>query len=70
MALLTKGRSAMTGLTDDVKKETIALRRSTKLKLPDCIIAATASVLNAVLLTDDKKLLNMSLPGLKTQNIL
>jgi len=57
-------------LTDDVKKETIALRRSTKLKLPDCIIAATASVLNAVLLTDDKKLLNMSLPGLKTQNIL
>jgi len=56
-------------LTNSVKKETIALRRSISHKLPDCIVAATASVLNAILLTADKKLLNFSWPGLKTQNI-
>jgi len=57
-------------LTDAVKKETIALRRSINHKLPDCIVAATASVFNAVLLTADKKLLNLSWPGLETQNII
>ena len=29
-------------LTNDIKKETIALRRSTKLKLPDSIVAAAS----------------------------
>jgi predicted nucleic acid-binding protein len=33
------------------------------------IVAATAIVLNAVLLTDDHHLLNLSWPGLRTQNI-
>ena len=55
-------------LTSDVKKETITLRRNTKLKLPDCIIAATSIVLNAILLTNDDHLLNLSQPGLQTQN--
>jgi len=60
-------RMIVIDLTDDVKKETIALRRSIRHKLPDCIVAATASVLNATLLTADKKLLNFSWSGLKTQ---
>ena len=46
-------RTIIIDLTDDVKNETIALRRSVKLKLPDCIVAATAVVLDSVLLTAD-----------------
>ena len=57
-------------LTGAVKNETIALRRNTRIKLPDCIVVATAVVLNAVFLTADKELLNLSWPGLRTQNIL
>ena len=50
-------------LTKTVKLETITLRRNTKLKLPDCIIAATAIALNAVLLTADAELLHFHHPG-------
>ena len=56
-------------LTVDVKNETIALRRTTKLKLPDCTIAATSIIFDAVLLTDDRDLLNLSWPSLRTKNI-
>ena len=50
-------------LTSEVKKETIALRRAHKLKLPDCIVAATAIILNSTLLTADKDLLSLRWPG-------
>jgi predicted nucleic acid-binding protein len=56
-------------LSSAVKKETINLRRNTKHKLPDCIVAATAIVQNAVLLTADKRLLNLSISGLRMQDI-
>ena len=56
-------------LNDIIKKEIIALRKNTRHKLPDCFVAASAIVMNAVLLTADKKLLNLSYPGLRTQNI-
>jgi predicted nucleic acid-binding protein len=56
-------------INSEIKKETITLRRTVKHKLPDCIVAATAIVLNATLLTADLKLLNLSWPGLQTQNI-
>ncbi|GHU51681.1 hypothetical protein FACS1894200_12080 [Spirochaetia bacterium] len=46
-----------------IKKQTIALRRSTKIKLPDAIIAATSIALNAVLLTHDDQLLKLSWPS-------
>jgi predicted nucleic acid-binding protein len=62
-------RTIIIDLTEDVKNETIALRRNVKLKLPDCIVAATAVVLASVLLTADKELLRLDWPGLKTQNI-
>ena len=51
---------AVIPLSEKIEKQAIALRRSTKLKLPDSIVAATAVVLDAVLLTDDEHLLNLS----------
>jgi len=56
-------------LTSAIKKETIALRRNAKLKIPDCIVAATAIVQNAVLLTADKELLTLSWPGFHVRKI-
>ena len=60
---LLSDRITVIDLTNDIKKETIALRRNNKLKLPDCIVAATAVVLNAVLLTNDTELLRLAWPG-------
>ena len=40
-------------LTDAVRDETIRLRRKNRLKLPDAIIAASAMIDDAVLLTSD-----------------
>ena len=54
-------------LTSAVKKEPIALRRNGRLKLPDCIVAATAISLNATLLTADKDLLALSWPGFRAR---
>ncbi|MFA5924862.1 MAG: type II toxin-antitoxin system VapC family toxin [Methylococcaceae bacterium] len=41
-------------LTDEVRDETIRLRRKNRLKLPDAIIAASALIQDAVLLTNDQ----------------
>ncbi|SKA02282.1 type II toxin-antitoxin system VapC family toxin [Sediminibacterium ginsengisoli] len=49
-------------ISENVKKLTIEIRKSTHLKLPDCIIAATAIALNIPLVTSDKQL--SSVPGL------
>ena len=57
-------------LDDEVEQAAVAIRRATAVKLPDCIIVATSIILDAVLLTDDEQLLNLSWPGLRTQNIL
>ena len=43
-------------LDHQVKNETIKVRRSTQMKLPDSIISASASVAAATLVTDDVKL--------------
>jgi hypothetical protein len=56
-------RISVIDLTNAVKKETIILRRNTKLKLPDCIVAATTIALNAVLLTADTELLRLNHSG-------
>jgi predicted nucleic acid-binding protein len=53
-----------------IEEKAIEIRRSTTVKLPDSIIAATSIILNAILLTDDHHLLNLSWPGLQTQNII
>ena len=56
-------------LDEAVEEKAIEIRRTTKLKLPDCIVAATSIVLDAFLLTDDVHLLNLSWPGLRTKQI-
>jgi predicted nucleic acid-binding protein len=50
-------------LNETVEKIAVEIRRNTKIKLPDCIVAATAIVLNAILLTDDSDLKKLSWPG-------
>jgi predicted nucleic acid-binding protein len=53
-----------------IKNETIAIRRATKIKLPDCIIAATSIVLEATLLTHDTgDLLPLVRPGYNARDI-
>ena len=56
-------------LSEEIERTAIALRRAGSLKLPDCIVAATAIVLDALLLTNDDHLLKLSWPGLRTQRI-
>ena len=46
-------------LSKQIKQTTISLRRQHRLKLPDAIIVATADFLNAELLTNDSKLLDI-----------
>jgi predicted nucleic acid-binding protein len=53
-----------------VEEEAIMIRKTTKLKLPDCIVAATGKVLGAVLLTSDDNLLKLSWPDCQVLNIL
>ncbi|RJP25729.1 MAG: PIN domain-containing protein [Candidatus Omnitrophota bacterium] len=51
------------GIDDAIKEKAILLRRTTRLKLPDAIIAATAIIHHAILLTNDKEL--HAIPELK-----
>jgi predicted nucleic acid-binding protein len=57
-------RVPVVDLNDAIKKETIALRRSTKIKLPDCIIVATSIIMDAVLLTHDDRLIYLGNKGM------
>ena len=43
-------------ISEEIKKHTIHIRKTTNLKLPDCIIAATSIDLNIPLVTSDKQL--------------
>jgi predicted nucleic acid-binding protein len=54
--------------TDEIKNIAIEIRRSgsPRPKLPDAIVAATAVLLNAPLISADDKLLKLSWPGLQT----
>lgn len=45
-------------ISHPIKTKTIEIRKTSKLKLPDSIIVATAAVENAILVTSDKQLLN------------
>lgn len=54
-------------LSNQVKETAIQLRRDHRLKTPDAIITATATVADAVLLTNDRKLL--AIPNLKAESV-
>jgi predicted nucleic acid-binding protein len=56
-------------IDDAIEQKAIEIRRAASIKLPDCIVAATSIVLNALLLTDDTDLLGLSWEGLRTQRI-
>ena len=43
-------------ISEEIKKHTIHIRKTTNLKLPDCFIAATSINLNIPLVTSDKQL--------------
>ncbi|WP_416194676.1 PIN domain-containing protein [Sediminibacterium sp.] len=49
----------MENITEEIKKNTIEIRKNTNLKLPDCIIAATSITLDIPLITSDKQLSNL-----------
>lgn len=53
-------------LTEQIKQAAIKLRRQYRLKLPDALIVATAHCWNAVLLTNDSKLQNITEVSTKT----
>jgi len=61
-------RISIIDITSTVKNETIELRRKNKLKLPDCIVAASAIIQKAVLLTADAELLHLNWPGYKAKS--
>jgi len=54
-------------LDEVIERKTVEIRRATKIKLPDCIIAATAIALDAILITNDPHLLRLSLQGYKVK---
>lgn len=41
-------------INEEIKKEVISLRKKSKLKLPDCIVLATARFLSLPLITSDQ----------------
>ena len=53
-------------LNANVEETAIKLRRATRRKLPDAIVAASAIVAKAVLVTYDRELANIDFPGLET----
>jgi predicted nucleic acid-binding protein len=52
-------------LSYPIENEAILLRRKARLKLPDAIVAATAVVSDAVLVTNDKAVAALNWPALK-----
>jgi predicted nucleic acid-binding protein len=56
-------------LNEEVEKIAVAIRRNTKIKLPDCIVVATAIALHAILLTDDFGLKKLCWPGYQVKPI-
>jgi len=58
---------AVIGLTQPVKESAIRIRRQTGLRLPDAIVAATAVVLDAEVLTNDLDLLRVA--GLRARSL-
>jgi predicted nucleic acid-binding protein len=55
----------ITSLSDAIETEAISLRRKARLKLPDAIVAATAVVFEATLVTNDKAMACLNWPDLK-----
>ena len=59
---------AIVPLNADVEETAIRLRRATRLKMPDAVVAASAVVSKAVLVTYDRELVDTVFPGLVTHS--
>jgi predicted nucleic acid-binding protein len=55
-------------ITPSIKIETIKLRRTKKLRLPDAIITATALALNAPIISNDTDITTLSAFGVKAKS--
>ncbi|MCL2122784.1 MAG: type II toxin-antitoxin system VapC family toxin [Desulfovibrionaceae bacterium] len=53
-------------ITEDIEETAINFRRATRKKLPDAVVAASAIVSKAVLVTYDRELAGTVFPGLAT----
>lgn len=62
------GYAIIVTLSEKVEKQAVRLRRETKCKTPDAIIAASAICMGASLVTLDRKLAAVEYPGLRTVN--
>jgi predicted nucleic acid-binding protein len=56
-------------ILEPIKNEAAAILRTKKLKLPDAVIAATAILLNATVLSNDPHLKNFIWPGYTVQSV-
>jgi predicted nucleic acid-binding protein len=56
-------------LNRKVEKNTIPFRAKTKIKLPDCIVAASAITINAILLSNDSDFSNLYFPGFTVKTV-
>lgn len=67
-ALIKKFMSSLTilPLSEPIENTAVNLRRATRSQMPDAIIAATAIILGATLVTCDRDLAAMKFPGLHT----
>jgi len=60
------GAVTLIPLNADVEETAIRFRRATRRKMPDAIVAASAIVSKAVLVTCDRELAHTDFPGLET----
>jgi hypothetical protein len=61
---------SVVSIDSNIKNLTIELRKNYRLRLPDAIISATAQSLNAILITNDLKLTNITEINTQTVQIL
>jgi predicted nucleic acid-binding protein len=53
-----------------IEHHAILIRRYYHLKIPDAFVVSTALVIKATLITNDKQLLNLKLPGLEVHSLI
>jgi predicted nucleic acid-binding protein len=68
-AKMLLARFPQVDIADPVKNEAVSILRRKLLKLPDAVIAATAVLLNATLLSNDPHLTKFTWPGYTVRSV-